>query len=190
MHVGDTWTYDATVEWVADGNKPKSATIPWTMKVVDEVKGAHVRAFVVQDFLSRLGWLDPSAPRSPAYDAVVVRADGLWIDDDVESHEDARAVAKRASMGETVGRQLLKFPLHEKDCVDSAEEPDRHDGNYCWFLTRTDSTRGTAWRIEYHSLPDYARFAFIEGVGFTEYQYEHHGTVASAQAVLRGKPAK
>lgn len=187
MHVGDTWTYEAKVEWVGTGNETKSATVPWTMKVVDVVRGPHVRAFVVQDFLWHLAWHDPSAPKEPAYDVFVVRVDGLWIDDDVASREDARAAAKRASTGETVGHQLLRFPLHEKDCVDSAEDVDRNDGSYCWLLTRGQPRRGRAWHVEYRSLPDHASFDFTEGVGFTEYQYVHHGTVASAHAVLRGK---
>jgi hypothetical protein len=191
MHVGDRWTYDATVEWVAQGNETKSASVPWTMKVVDVFKGPHVRAVVVQDFLSHLAWHDPEASKTPAYDVLVVRRDGLWLHDDVASREDARAAARSAVAGETIGHQLLKFPLHEKDCVDSAEEPDRHDGNYCWQLTRDESARGRAWHIEYRSLPDYSRFDFTEGVGFTDYEYEHHGTVASAHAVLRAKiPAK
>ena len=191
MHVGDRWTYDATVEWVGQGNVTKSASVPWTMKVVDVFKGPRVRAVVVQDFVSRLAWHNPDAPKTPAYDVLVVRRDGLWLHDDVASREDARRVAKSASAGETIGHQLLRFPLHEKDCVDSAEEPDRHDGNYCWQLTRDESSRGRAWRIEYRSLPDYSRFDFTEGVGFTSYEYEHHGTVASVHAVLRAKiPAK
>ena len=191
MRVGDVWTYDAEVEWTLKGtNKTMNAKLPWTTKVVDAVEGPHGRAVVVRDFPFHLAWLDPAEPREPAFDVIVVRPEGLWIDTDTASHDDARERAGRAAAGETVGNQVLQFPLREKACITSDDDPDRpRNGSYCWYLSLQDSSANArAWHLEYRTLPDHEFLDFIEGVGFTEYTYGHHGTVDEVHAVLRGKP--
>lgn len=191
MRVGDVWTYDAEVEWVVKGTiTTMRAKLPWTTKVVDAFEGPHGRAVVIQDFVFHLAWLDPAEPREPAFDVIVVRPDGLWIDTDVASRADARIRARQAAAGETVGSQVLQFPLRENACITSEDDPDRpRNGSYCWYLSLQDSSpKARTWQLEYRSLPDHELLDFMEGVGFTEYTYGHHGTVAEAHAMLRGKP--
>jgi hypothetical protein len=191
MHVGDRWIYDAEVEWTLPDNRTMSAIMPWTMEVVDVVQGRRARAVVVRGFLMRLAWLDPTTRKAPQFDVIVMRPDGIWIDEDVESADDARARARSAAGGQVVGHQLLQLPLHEKDCVDKAD-PESPAGSYCWFLEAAGSTANArSWRVEYRSLPAHEILEFTEGVGFTGYAFGHHGTVASAHAMLRkALPAK
>ncbi len=191
MHVGDVWTYDAEVEWtVKDKSTTMTAKLPWTTKVVDVIDGPGGRGVVVQDFVFHLAWLDPAAPRAPSFDVIAISSNGLWIDTDTTSLDDARFRARHAAAGEMRGEQVLELPLRENACLTDDEDADRpRNGDYCWHLSLRDpSWNGRAWRLEYHSLPDGLTLDFVEGVGFTEYTYSHHGTVAEAHAVLRGKP--
>jgi hypothetical protein len=188
MHTGDRWTYDAEVEWtLANSNKTMTAKLTWTTQVVGIVKGPHGRAAIVKDFLEHLAWFDPAAPKKPAFDVIVTRPDGLWIDTDPVSEQAARETAKRAVAGENVGEQVLRFPLHDGDCVGSvADDPELAKGSYCWELTHdSDSTNPRAWQLFFRTMPDHQILDFTEGVGFTGYTYAHHGTVASAHASLR-----
>lgn len=196
MHVGDSWKFEAKVQWTVDnGSNVRTATVPWEMTVVDVVDSSRVRAVIVRGFPTHLAWSDPTQPAKLAFDIVVTRPDGLWMDDDeADSEQAAHRIAERAIAGETVGHALLHFPLRENDCADK-QDPDRDDGMYCWLLTAQPSqSKSRSWRIVYRTNPDQQFIDFTEGVGFTEYSYEHHGTIASAHAVLKkwtvGSPKK
>lgn len=189
MHVGDSWMYSAEVQWtVANSNKVKKATVPWEMKVVDVAEGPHAKTVVVRGFPTHLAWFDPTEPKKPAFDVLVTRADGVWIAD-ADGEKEAQEIASKAANGETFGHQLLSIPLRSGDCIER-EDPERTDGMYCWLLTAQRSKSGSrSWEIAYRTNPDHQLLEFSESLGITEYTYVHHGTIASAHAVLKKRTA-
>jgi hypothetical protein len=188
MHVGDSWEYQADVEWTANGtSEVKHATVPWKMTVVDVEKGPGVQAVVVSGFLRHLALYDPSEPAKPTFGVLVVRKDGLWIDDSNPEDEDrAHAIALKAARGVAVGPQLLRFPLRADTCI--ADDPDfskRNSPMYCWYLGAPAFMANLRfWEVAYRTNGDHEILGFTPAIGFTEYTYGHHGTVASAHAVL------
>jgi hypothetical protein len=79
--------------------------------------------------------------------------------------------------------QILKFPVHVGDCVGGDAE--RTDRSYCWSVEREiTEKRGRGWEIINRTRPDHVILRFVPGVGITRYVFEHHGTVASADARL------
>ena len=185
MHVGDSWKYQADMEWtVMNSNDVKSATVDWEMTVLDVVDGPSARAVVVHGFPTGLAGYDPTEPPKQAFDVLVTRPDGFWVEHlQGEDEAAARETASKAAGGAIVGHQWLRFPLHAGDCID--DEDLNHSGSmYCWLLTARPSK---SWEIAYRENSDHEFIVFEEGVGITEYTYGHHGTIASAHAVLKGR---
>jgi hypothetical protein len=138
---------------------------------------------VISGLPTDLAWYQPGKP--PGYSVLVETASGVF-ETSAGSKLEAEDLAKKAVGGAQVGEQLLRLPVRAGDCLDS-DNIGRTDGMYCWFVQgRVKDTNGPAWDLIYRTNPDTATVRIVPGVGVTRYSYEHHGTVASADARLIG----
>ncbi|HEY1850524.1 MAG TPA: hypothetical protein VGG60_05805, partial [Candidatus Binataceae bacterium] len=130
-------------------------------------------------------WYEPE--KKPTYTVLVENPFGLFETYETPSATEAAALrlAKKAVEGESVGEQMLRFPIRVGDCLDSDLKRTRTDNMYCWFVEGSaNDPRGLAWVLSYSSLPADMSFRIVPRVGVTQYHYNHHGTVASVEARL------
>jgi hypothetical protein len=183
---GTEWTYSAKVSWtVVNSNHVRSDSIQWKARVVKTFTSPAVTAAVISGFPDDLAWYEPGT--KPTYVVLIETESGLSATfQNRGSESEAEKLAQKALAGDQVGEQLLRFPVKEGDCVNADDDsPKRTDGMYCWrVLGRVHDARGEAWELMYQTNPDTLVFRMVPGVGVTSYTYDHHGTVASADARL------
>jgi hypothetical protein len=184
LEEGNVWTYSARVRWsVANPDQERGASLQWSMRVLKSSRNARAAAAVVSGFLTDLAWYQPG--KSPGL-SVLVETDSGLFETSAASRQQAEELAQKAIAGEQVGDQLLRLPLRTGDCL-NRDDPGRQDGMYCWLVQgRVQDPGGGAWELIYRSNPDTTVFHLVPGVGVTRYSYDHHGTVASADAQLVG----
>ena len=91
---------------------------------------------------------------------------------------------------------ILQLPLHTGDLF-GRDRADRPDTFYAWYVESAapvppdvqrlqPGLRDSVYTLIYPTMPDHQRIRFVPGLGITGYLYNHHGTVAEADAVLVG----
>jgi hypothetical protein len=187
LNEGTGWTYAAKVRWwtLDKSNHVRENSIQWKMRVLKSFKKSSGTAAVISGFVTDLAWYEPE--KKSSYTVLVENPSGLFETYMTPSATEAAAseLAKKALKGESVGEQMLRFPIRVGDCLDSDPKRTRTDNMYCWFVkSRVHDTGGLAWVLRFDSNPDTTTFRIVPGVGITRFSYDHHGTVASADAHL------
>jgi hypothetical protein len=184
---GTEWTYSASVEWtVENSNHVRRDSIQWKMRVLETFKTPTVTVAVISGFVTDLAWYEPE--KKPSFSVLVENPSGLFETymNPSATEADASELAKKALKGELVGDQMLRFPIRVGDCLDN-DDPQRlrTDNRYCWFVkSRVHDLHGLAWVLRFDSNPDTTTLRVVPGVGIIRFSYDHHGTVASADAHL------
>ena len=181
MDIGASWLFAVDVRWtVPDSNQVRTASIRWETRIIEVFEAEGIRVAVARGFPFQLAWYEPG--KQPGFDVLVARSDGLFLAE-AKSEDEAKEAARRAVAGELPGRQFLRIPARVGDCVGG--DPDRTDRRYCWSVERRIKERGVlGWEIAYRTNPDHMLVRVVPGVGITRFTYQHHGTVASAEARL------
>jgi hypothetical protein len=183
---GTTWSYTGHAKWTpVGGNGIRSGNLQWTTQTLKTLSAPGMTAAVIKGFPFELAWYSPET--KPGFTVLVENGNGLFKAD-VESEAEGEALAAKAILGQEVGEQLLKFPVHVGDCLpaegtDSPELVSAH--MYCWFVSKeVKDAKGRGWEVVQQTGPDDMTFRIVPGIGITSFVYHHHGTVAIANARL------
>ncbi len=183
---GTVWSYKAAVQWTVLGsNAVRSAHLDWEMSVLSSQSSGATTVTVLQGFPGDLSAYKPGL--KPGRTLWTTSGDGLYLQT-LSAEEDLKSAVAEALKGPPAGDRILKSSPQVGDCL--GNEPDRHDGKYCWSVERKITRQGRAgWSIAYQTLSDQERIEVVPGLGITGYEYEHHGTVASVKAAgFRSSP--
>lgn len=198
MAQGTSWIYKGVVRWT-DQTRPEGANekqVTWRCEVRRYVENADVRAALIKGWPSDLDWSDGTT--EPKQHLLVESAGGFYLFDDSQAAD----LFHKLETGERVSADslsadglFLKWPLseHEKFC--DPEGMARSDSMYCWFVDSRKSSptmaiagvgpaQDEAYSLIFRTNPDHVQFTFVPGVGITEYEYHHHGTVADTELSL------
>lgn len=209
LESGTRWVYEAEVRWTpVAGEKGtqrpgiQSARLRWTNEVLFCVTGRTARAAVLHRFPTEVLGMDPEVPRNHS---VLVETANQIIQVPARNLSHARQLAKRLAnqpMTRLRGRTvLLEKPLRVNQrwgFDDSDEGPQirtREDGWYCWHVEAVRAHRlslksgppnrdVTSYVIAYRTNPDHQLLELTPGIGFTQLEYEHHGTVGEEKVRL------
>jgi hypothetical protein len=195
---GTYWVYRGTVRWTHDINKVSVTPVEWKMEVRKRVDRGDLSLAVVNGFLGDLDWSNGNPIRE---DSLIIQSgEGklYWIGSEHAAMILTRAQDSRdALVGVlTVDDLFLDSPLKKgKKFGCDPDAMQRPDSRYCWVVDSLQETslrdvKGishglrTAYTMRYVTGPDDIGFNYVLGVGFTTYEYHHHGTVADTELKL------
>lgn len=189
------WHYAGSALWShGDGTGTDSATVSWTMTVVDARDVGNTRVALVRGFVDQLAWYRPSEP--PRLSLLICRGLQLF---GLELGSDSAARSAYSNWSDSLLHQadlLLDLPLHDGQLF--GQSPPRADALYGWAVlalrpeglasipASCGKNVGVRFQLSYGSLPDHAIIEWQPGLGITRYAYGHHGTPAAAEVHLTG----
>jgi len=164
------------------------------MEVIEVIKREPVVGYVMQGHPLDLAWYEEK--RKPS-DYVIIR---LKPD---KFYMTSTKVINRLRDGNdslsglvTEGQLFLEFPLLPQKKFCATENITRLDGMYCWDVGGGEKillsgVRGivstelmTMYTLYFATLPDHEIVHFVPTVGFTHFEYVHHGTVSEVDMQL------
>lgn len=189
------WHYAGSARWSNDDSTgTDSATVSWTMSIVDARDVGNIRVALVRGFVDQLAWYRPSSP--PRLSLLVCRGSQLF---GLELGSDGAARSAYSAWGDSLLSQaelLLELPLRDGQLF--GQSPSRGDALYGWYVFALPP-EGVAplpascgpqvaprFELSYRSLPDHAVVVWQPGLGITRYAYGHHGTRSAAEVHLMG----
>jgi hypothetical protein len=194
LRAGTTWTYQAQVSWsVAGSADTRDTTLTWVTRILTTIRRDSSIVAAVENWPSSLAWWEPS--QAPDTTLLVCLNDRVYHLGG--SQNDGRSAVSEAASGTLTLRAdnlILAFPLHE-GLLYAQEPPDRTDTFYGWFVEAAvpmpsplvrlgASPADSLYTIANRTVPDHQIVQFAPRLGVTQYTYAHHGTVATATALL------
>jgi hypothetical protein len=163
------------------------------MEITGSLLGEAGRAVVVRGFVTELAWYEPGT--EPSFGVIFTRKNCVYHLAARSEHE-AKGIARNLTHTSgviTPGQEpWLVLPIIKDQRW--ANDPTREDSLYCWNVEAATHKRFKplglpdtvpVWTIAYRTLPDHQIMEIAQGVGIVRYVFEHHGTVASAEMVLK-----
>jgi len=199
MKEGTTWVYRGIVRWY-DMQSQKTVTTKITShsEVIRVIRRNGLEASVVKGFPADFNWSEGNAR---PHDWVFIRTEDdklFWFTDDGEVKDRLKRLdnSEDSLQGMLTDDDLLMRlpPKKGMKCCDE-ESRARTDDHYCWVVTSqreitlsgvkgVEPGKRTAFLLQYVTNPDDTEFEFVPGVGFINYSYHHHGTVADTEMSL------
>lgn len=197
---GTQWIYEAKVQWtpVAGEGSPgvRSNQFRWTARIEKCVDGKVARAAVIHAWPDEVAGMDPELPTG--YGVLLESGNRLFrlnAQNKAEAGRLARRFVAAPEKLPTAAEVYLELPLPVgKRWGGDADDLKRDDGWYCWHVeTRSQQpiqvkgvtpAEATIYTLAYRTGPDHQIVKLVPGVGILSFQYEHHGTVASADVRL------
>ena len=179
---GTVWHFKAAVQWTLENsNKVRSADINWDTTVLSTHRSDATTVIVLSGFPTDLVWYEPE--RQARVSLITIGPEGLYLYT-LPDQADIQKAVDQALKGEPAGDRILLSHPRVGDCLGGT--PGRHDGRYCWHVEGKVTRRGhNGWAVAYRTNPDHQLIEFVPEVGVTRFEFEHHGTVASARAELK-----
>jgi hypothetical protein len=195
---GNSWTYRGTAEWVATGQKSGTASkqITWKSEITEASVHGPLKAYLVHGSVSDLPWYEPG--REPG--------DHLWIvyqDRFYQLPMEPALLNRFHDPNDTLldlidaEEPVIQLPLRQSECtapLHAKEKQERSDLFYCWHFEekkpQTIHVKGVRsqtadeWQLWYRSNPDHQIWSLVPGIGFTAYDFSHHGTVSEVHVKL------
>jgi hypothetical protein len=195
MLPGTTWTYRARVSWTVEGSSSvRDTTLTWRTRVLGSMRRDSTLVATVENWPASLAWWEPG--QRPDTTLLVCVNNQVFHLASTQARAGAGVGPSADSSGFnlTVDDLVFKFPLHEGTLY-GQDPPDRGDTYYGWFVEAAAdmprplvglgaNSRDSLYTIVYRTNPDHQILEFAPSLGITRYVYAHHGTVASAEAVL------
>ena len=178
---GTVWHFKAAVQWTPENSSQvRSADITWNTSVISKHHSGAATVLVLSGFPTDLAWYEPAM--RPRVTLITTTSEGLYLNT-LPDQADIQKAIEQALKGAPEGERILLAHPRVGDCLGGT--PGRDDGRYCWHVERKVTRRGhTGWEVAYRTNPDHQLLEFVPGVGVTLFEFEHHGTVASARAEL------
>jgi hypothetical protein len=199
LRPGNFWIYRGTVEWVDGSRKSGTATkqITWKSEIMEESVHGPLKAFLVHGSVADLPWYEPGTKPG----------DYLWIiyqDSFYEVTAEPGVIKRFHNPSDPLldlvdaEEPLIQLPLRQRVCTvvlnpKEREEP-RADLMYCWHfedkqqqaihVKGVPSQTAEEWQLWYRTNPDHQIFSLVPGIGFSAYDFSHHGTVSEAHVKL------
>jgi hypothetical protein len=195
---GNSWVYRGTVEWVDTSQKSGTASkqITWKTQVMEESVHGPLKAFLVHGSVADLPWYTPDTqPGDYLWIVYQGRFYSLAVEPDLlkRFHDPSDTLIDLIDTEEP----MIQLPLRQNECTVSIkpkEKRERNDLFYCWHFEdkqqrpiRVKGVRSKAaeeWQLWYRSNPDHQIWSLVPGIGFTAYDFSHHGTVSEAHMKL------
>lgn len=195
---GNSWTYRGTVEWVDTSQKSGTASkqITWKSEIREESVHGQLKAWLVHGSVADLPWYEPSTQPG----------DHLWIVYQERFYQLAmeqgllsRFHDKSDTLLDLIDAEepMIQLPLRQSECtapLHAEEQRKRPDLFYCWHfedkrskaihIKGVRSQTADEWQLWYRSNPDHQIWSLVPGIGFTAYDFSHHGTVSEAHVTL------
>jgi hypothetical protein len=190
---GAYWIYEGTVKWQM-GEQVKEKTLSWKMEVIEVIKREPVVGYVMQGHPLDLAWYKED--RKPSdYVIIHLKPDKFYMAS-TKVLSRLKDVNDSLSKLVTEGQLFLEFPLLPQKKFCAAEEITRLDGMYCWgvggeekVLLRgikgiTSTEPMAMYTLYFATMPDHEIVHFVPTIGFTHFEYVHHGTVSEVDMQL------
>lgn len=195
---GNSWTYRGTVEWVDTSQKSGTASkqIMWKSEIMEESARGQLKAYLVHGSVADLPWYEPSTQPG----------DHLWIvyqDRFYQLAMEQGILNRFHDSNDTLldlidaEEPMIQLPLRQSECttpLHAKEQRKRTDLFYCWHfedkqsravhIKGVHSQTADEWQLWYRSNPDHQIWSLVPGIGFTAYDFSHHGTVSEVHVKL------
>ncbi len=189
--VGTYWVYDFDSREQGAGTEVKTVKTKHKLTVLEEVTRPGIKIALVEK--KDLSGREPLAyvvrqvfnnDRFYEYDVAAEERESEWVT--------LRNSVAAGQMPEVPEENCLQMVLPAKVGTfwDNEGTPDRTDGMYCWRIEKIGSTQvfreiagirvphNTAeYTMAFRTCPDHQLRTYVPGLGFTNMQYRHHGTV-------------
>jgi len=190
---GTYWIYQGPTKWsVANSEKIEERTLTWKMEVVDTLQQGHNFIAVLKGHPGDLAWYEEGKDRS---DYLLIRR-GMEKYYFIVFDGSIKTILDRAKANASIDdlldddRLYINLPLYPGKKWGNPDHSDRTDNAYCWYVESGNKTvlqnisglssdpTVTQYELQYYTNPDHEILKFVEGVGITDFQYVHHGTVS------------
>ena len=190
MTKGTYWVYRGRVAWAPD----KTATVEWKSEVVDSATRGRFKIAVLLGHPWDLPWYEPGRERG----CYLLIADGntrFYL----SQLEDACSIPEGEPGADLTEYQtlILVMPAMAGDQFGQDPElPPRDDSMYAWSVESVEKAslagiKGVAatvprteYVLRYSTNPDHEVVTYVPGIGVTEFEYVHHGTVSEVDVGL------
>jgi hypothetical protein len=164
--------------------------VTWTTVVLESLQRGETPLMLVRGSLTELAWSDPQTePRL----SILSCSHGDLIRFTARTDDEVRVAWRSWDASYAADAEvLLSTPLRHGEVF--GQDPPREDILYAWYVEFVESparlpdsceSRGnTAFGLTYRTVPDRQFIEWRPGIGITSYEYEHHGSLASADVVL------
>lgn len=192
--IGSYWIYDTLTREQVEGGSIQTVKTKVKFTIVDSIKGDGVEAGLVER-------KDLSGHEPISYSARLVVDNNRFYENDM-SKEDWRtlkssiAAGQKQALPEESSLQMV-LPSEVGSKWDLEGGPDRTDNMYCWCIEKTRLVQAsseiagvvltqetTEYTLAFRTCPDHQIKRFVPGIGFTDIQYSHHGTVSDSDEHL------
>jgi hypothetical protein len=198
LNEGTFWIYRGFIRWTHDINRVSKIPVTWRMEVRKLISRGSLRVAVINGFPSDLDW---SNGHPIPTDTLIIQSAANKFYLTSASNGEADVLKRAQDSSDSLDGLLsdhdlfLELPLEKGKKFCDADGMARPDTHYCWVVDSVapavlDTIKGTsseqrkAYGIQFVTLPETIAFTFVPGVGFTTYQYHHHGTVADTELKL------
>lgn len=197
MKVGTYWVYEGTVSWHdPEKDAPATEKVSWRMTVDKVIHRDGLVATVVTGFPADLDWSGGTA--EPKQWLILEDAKhqvhyvNLGPDFEFTKYEKGKQSFDKFLVEDTL---LFEWPLKKGAKFCNAEEQNRDDMMYCWYVAKEerrklDTVKGVSaderdvFELKYVSNPDDTSMELAPGIGLVSYQYHHHGSMADTELQL------
>lgn len=165
--------------------------ITWRMEVVEVIQREKITGYLVD------GYPVPFMCNEDEYGkSLIVQVENIYYCSDIEmldSLKDEKNILVGIISEERI---LFDFPLFLGKKFCELEQITRTDDGYCWVVTDDeqvvfDQIQGispeeerTKYTLYFRTLPDHLIVDFVPGIGITEVEYVHHGTISQMHVRL------
>lgn len=195
---GNFWVYRGKVEWVDTNQKSGTASrqITWKSEIMEESTHGQLKAWLVHGSVADLPWYSPETqPQDHLWIVYQDRFYALPMQPDLL----ARFHNPSDNLMDLIDSEdpMIQLPLHQNECttpVHAREPATSKDLFYCWHFEEKQpqaihikgvhSQTADAWQLWYRSNPEHEIWTLVPEIGFTSYDYSHHGTVSEVHVKL------
>jgi len=190
---GAYWIYEGDVKWQV-GAAMFEKIIRWKMEVVDVVQRTDTIGFKMQGAPWDLAFYEDG--KKPSEYSFIKVGSSRFYEGSIEDYE--RLLDKGDFLVDLVkdSRLFLDIPLSEGEKICDTSSITRNDPLYCWHV-RGDtqiqlvSVKGVRanhpmaeFIVSQSTMSDSSIYHFVPGIGITQYQYFHHGTLSEVDIKL------
>jgi hypothetical protein len=193
LSVGAYWVYEGLVQWEI-GGKVEEKTLTWKMEVLEKVERYPITGYALRGHPSDLAWYEDGKERSDY--AIIQVGPNKFYKTSAEKLQRLKDDADSCYDLVQESELMLDLPLFPEKRFGITEQITRIDGRYCWGVGQEKkvalsgikgvsfSEETTAYTLYFFTLPDHVRLEFVPGIGITQYEYGHHGTVSVVDVKL------
>jgi hypothetical protein len=158
--------------------KHQASNEPWTTSIAESHISSELSVAVILGFPSDLVWAEPDQKKNLSI--ITLRQDGLWFNKHTNS-DSPISLIESVLAGQQLGEHVLKPNPQIGDHI-----PEGGGSRYGWTVESEITFKGLpGWRLLFRTNPDHQYLDFVPTIGFSRFEYVHHGTVQNVTAELQ-----